>query len=66
VVLDVGGVGAAHAQPRLLQRVVGVAVRAQHAARHGAQVRAVALEPLGGSSSIAHFVGPFVARTAVG
>ena len=38
-VLDVGRVGAAEAQPRLLHRVVGLAQRAEHPVGHRPQVR---------------------------
>ena len=43
-VLDVARVGAVEPQPRLLQRVVGLRLRAQHARRHRVQMRAVCLE----------------------
>ena len=46
-VLDVGRVGPAQPQPRLLQRVVGLAQRAEHPVADRAQVAAVLLEALG-------------------
>jgi hypothetical protein len=43
-VVDVARVGAIDAQPRLLQRVVGLGARAENPRGHGVQVRAVCLE----------------------
>ena len=43
-VLHLAGVGAVDADPRLLQRVVGLGPRAEDPRRHGVQVRAVRLE----------------------
>jgi hypothetical protein len=45
-VVDVVGVGAVEADPRLLHRVVGLGLGTKHPVRHRAQVRPVGLEPL--------------------
>jgi hypothetical protein len=45
-VVDSPGVGAAQAQPRLLQRVVGLAHRAEHPVGHRSQAGPVVLELL--------------------
>jgi hypothetical protein len=48
------GVGPVEPQPGLLHGIVGVADRAQHPVRHGAQARAVALELRGQQVSLVH------------
>ena len=46
-VLDAGGVGPVEADPGLLDGIVRLAQRAEHAVGHGAQVAPVLLELLG-------------------
>ena len=53
-VLDVGRVGAAEADPRLLDRVVGLGRRAEHPVGDRPQVRPVGLEPLGQKFLVVH------------
>ena len=53
-VLDLAGVRAAQADPRLLDGVVGLAHRAEHAECHAAQVGAVGLESLGEPVLVVH------------
>ena len=55
-VLDVAGVGAAQADPGLLDGVVGLAHRAEHAERHAAQVGAVGLESIREPVLVVHAV----------
>ena len=53
-VVDGGGVGAAEAQPRLLDGVVGLLGRAEHPQRHRPQVGPLALELPGEQVAVAH------------
>jgi hypothetical protein len=53
-VVDVVTAGAAGAQPRLLQRVVGLRGRAEHPLRDGAQTGAMGLEALGQQIRLVH------------
>ena len=55
-VLDLAGVGAAQADPRLLDGVVGLADRAEHPECHAAQVGAVGLEAIGEPVLVVHAV----------
>ena len=48
-------IGAAEPQPRLLNRVVRLAHRAQHPVGHGAQVGSVLFEPLGPILALGHW-----------
>jgi hypothetical protein len=61
-VLHLGGVGPVEPQPRLLDRVIGLAERPEHPVRHRAQPRPVLLEPLGQQSALIHPV-TFLRRT---
>ncbi len=53
-VVDAVGLGAVQAQPRLLHRVVGGGVVAEHPHRHRVQPRAGALEPAGQRLVVGH------------
>jgi hypothetical protein len=53
-VADAGRVGAAEAQPGLLDGVVGLAAGAEHVVGHGPKVGAVGLEPFGQPVAVVH------------
>jgi hypothetical protein len=53
-VLDLAGVGTAHPEPRVLDRVVRLAERPEHPVGHGPQAMAVLLEALGQPFLIGH------------
>lgn len=55
-VLDVVGVGTAGAQPGFLERVIGLAHRAEHPVSHRPQMRPVLLETLCQPCALAHRV----------
>ena len=57
-VLDVARVRAAESQPRVLNRVVGLAQRAEHPVRDRPQVRALLLELLGQPVVLIHRSSP--------
>ena len=60
-VLHLVRVGPVEAQPRLLDRVVGLAQRAEHPVGHGAQPGSVLLEMLRQELALIHRSHPFVA-----